>query len=259
MGKLSLAMVAAMSLANGIGKDGGLPWRLKGEMAYFRSVTSYVAEDGRRQGARNAVIMGSKTWASIPAKFRPLAGRLNIVISRTQSSRDLGVDPEWEDVRVFPSVQEALRHLSAPRPEERINRIFVIGGAQLYTDLLNLDSSLATVDKLLVTRILAPRYDCDVFFPEFRTEAQYEADAEHAGKMLLQSSQTSDQSPSDEPPSKLLSQQEWIQASTDSLREYLGDSFPSALAHCSDTVRSEGETWYEYQLWEKREKREKRH
>lgn len=132
----------------------------------------------------------------------------------------------------------------------------MIGGAQLYTDLLNLDSSLATVDKLLVTRILAPRYDCDVFFPEFRTEGQYEADGEHARKILLQSSKTSDKSSSEERPSKLLSQQEWTQASTDSLREYLGDSFPSALAHWSDTVRSEGETWYEYQLWEKREKRD---
>ncbi|SAM82776.1 related to Dihydrofolate reductase [Ustilago bromivora] len=256
MGKLRLAMVAAMSLANGIGKDGGLPWRLKGEMAYFRSVTSHVAEDGRRQGARNAVIMGRKTWASIPAKFRPLGGRMNIVISRTQSSRDLGVDPESEDVRVFPSVEEALTHLSAPGEAQRISRIFVIGGAQLYTDLLNLDSSLATVDKLLVTRILTPRYDCDTFFPEFRTEAQYEAEAEHARKILSQSSEASHKSSSDERPSKLFRQQEWTQASTDSLREYLGDSFPSALADWSDMVRSEGETWYEYQLWEKREKRD---
>lgn len=91
MGKLKLAMVAAMSLTNGIGKDGGLPWRLKGEMAYFRKVTSYIAEDEVREGARNAVIMGRKTWASIPPKFRPLNGRLNVVISRTSSPEDLGM------------------------------------------------------------------------------------------------------------------------------------------------------------------------
>ena len=91
MGKLKLAMVAAMSLTNGIGKDGGLPWRLKGEMAYFRNVTSYVPEEEKSQGARNAVIMGRKTWASIPPKFRPLGGRINIVISRTSSAKDLGV------------------------------------------------------------------------------------------------------------------------------------------------------------------------
>ena len=91
MGKLKLAMVAAMSLTNGIGKDGGLPWRLKGEMAYFRSVTSHVAEDEQREGVRNAIIMGRKTWASIPPKYRPLANRVNIVISRTSSAQDLGM------------------------------------------------------------------------------------------------------------------------------------------------------------------------
>ena len=80
-----------MSLTNGIGKDGGLPWRLKGEMTYFRNVTSYVPDDEQKQGARNAVIMGRKTWESIPPRFRPLGGRINIVISRTQSAQDLGV------------------------------------------------------------------------------------------------------------------------------------------------------------------------
>ncbi len=58
-------------------------------MAYFRKVTSHIAEDEVREGARNAVIMGRKTWASIPPKFRPLNGRLNVVISRTSSPEDL--------------------------------------------------------------------------------------------------------------------------------------------------------------------------
>lgn len=91
MGKLKLATIAAMTLSNGVGKDGGLPWKLKGEMAYFRNVTNYVPEEEKSQGARNAVIMGRKTWVSIPPKFRPLPGRINIVISRTQTAQDLGV------------------------------------------------------------------------------------------------------------------------------------------------------------------------
>ncbi|KAJ1018953.1 hypothetical protein NDA16_004756 [Ustilago loliicola] len=251
MGKLKLAMVAAMSLTNGIGKDGGLPWRLKGEMAYFRSVTSHVPEGEKRQGARNAVIMGRKTWASIPPKFRPLGGRLNIVISRTQSPKDLGVDPESEDVRVFASVEEALTHLATAGAGQSIGRIFVIGGAQLYTDLLNLNASLATVDKLLVTRILAPRYDCDAFFPEFRTEAQYQAEVEHAIRIMSQSNQASGASTSEDGPANLLKQQEWTKASTDLLRQYLGGSCPSSLADSTDMVTSEGETWYQYQMWER--------
>lgn len=161
-------------------------------------------------------------------------------------------DPESEDVRVFASVEEALTHLAAPGAGQSIGRIFVIGGAQLYTVLLNLDSGLATVDKLLVTRVLAPQYDCDAYFPEFRTEAQYKAEVERASKIIAQPSGSSGASASEERPANLLKQEEWSQASTDSLRQYLGDSCPSALAESSDMVTSEGETWYQYQMWERK-------
>lgn len=87
MARTKLAMIAAMSMTNGIGKDGGLPWKLKGEMAYFRNVTSAVPDSD--SGKKNAVIMGRKTWTSIPPKFRPLKGRVNIVISASQSASDL--------------------------------------------------------------------------------------------------------------------------------------------------------------------------
>ena len=70
-------VVAATRDEMGIGLDGALPWRLPKDMAYFKAVTSRVDEPG----ARNAVIMGRKTWESIPAKFRPLPGRLNVVLS----------------------------------------------------------------------------------------------------------------------------------------------------------------------------------
>lgn len=89
MARTKLAMVAAMSLNNGIGREGGLPWKLKGEMSYFRNVTSTVPE--AESGKRNAVIMGRKTWSSIPSKFRPLKGRVNIVISASQSATELGM------------------------------------------------------------------------------------------------------------------------------------------------------------------------
>ncbi|SJX63423.1 related to Dihydrofolate reductase [Sporisorium reilianum f. sp. reilianum] len=245
MGKLKLAMVAAMSLTNGIGKDGGLPWRLKGEMAYFCNVTSQVTEEDQRQGARNAVIMGRKTWASIPAKFRPLADRVNIVISRTSSAKDLGIDPDSSNVQVFSSVEQALTYLAAP--QAKIGRVFVIGGAQLYTDLLKLDSSVARVDKLLVTRILAPRYECDAYFPEFRTQEQYKSEVEHAKRITADEKGEAEQLPD------LLKQQEWTQASADSLRQYLGSACPAALSDSVEMVTSEGQTWYQYQLWERRD------
>lgn len=135
--------------------------------------------------------------------------------------------------------------MQAAKPEANISRVFVIGGAQIWADLLKMDSSVATLDKLLVTRILAPGYECDVFFPEFRTAAQYRADLENANKTVDGQRDEFDQLPD------VLRQQKWTQASSDSLRRYLGSSCPAALADSQDMVTSEGETWYQYQLWEK--------
>jgi dihydrofolate reductase len=96
---IPLTLIVACSPANGIGKAGGLPWRLKREMAYFKKVTmtpGAIASNGSSstsdsQPYKNAVIMGRNTWESIPPKFRPLAGRINLVISRTSDASSLGM------------------------------------------------------------------------------------------------------------------------------------------------------------------------
>ena len=80
----SFSVVVAATSAGGIGMKGKLPWRLPGDMAFFKRVTSSVADIGKR----NAVIMGRRTWASIPAKFRPLPARLNVVLSRSADVRE---------------------------------------------------------------------------------------------------------------------------------------------------------------------------
>ena len=69
-------IIVAATKANGIGANGRLPWRLSKEMKYFAQVTSAAPE-----GKQNVVVMGRNTWESIPPRFRPLAKRLNIVIS----------------------------------------------------------------------------------------------------------------------------------------------------------------------------------
>ncbi len=96
---IPLTLIVACSPTNGIGQSGGLPWRLKREMAYFKQVTlcpdlggpskqqqqqqsnTRSARGSTSTSARNAVLMGRNTWESIPPRFRPLQGRTNVVIS----------------------------------------------------------------------------------------------------------------------------------------------------------------------------------
>ena len=95
--------------ANGvIGKDGVMPWHLPEDLAHFKQLTH-----------GSTVIMGRKTWDSLPPKFRPLPGRSNIVITRQG-------DWQAEGAQRTNSLQAALR-LAGPAPD-----IWIIGGAQIY-------------------------------------------------------------------------------------------------------------------------------
>ncbi|MDB4976480.1 MAG: hypothetical protein JWN48_4821 [Myxococcaceae bacterium] len=111
------ALVVAADQANGIGKDGKLPWRLPSEMAFFKRLTS-AAPVGRR----NAVVMGRKTYESIAPRFRPLTERFNMVLSRDPSYRPQGAF-------VAQSFDQAL---SALGQLETLAQIFCIGGGEIY-------------------------------------------------------------------------------------------------------------------------------
>ncbi|KAI8415400.1 hypothetical protein FOFC_05022 [Fusarium oxysporum] len=104
----------------------------------------------------NAVIMGRKTWDSIPTKFRPLKDRLNIVISRSAPSKLPGKVEPSEPVRVQ-SLELALQYA---RAHSDVGRIFVIGGAQIYDAALRLPEAR----RILLTSIERD-FDCDTFFP----------------------------------------------------------------------------------------------
>ncbi|XP_064478572.1 dihydrofolate reductase-like [Ornithodoros turicata] len=141
--------IAAMCLSRGLGIRGNLPWRLKKEMAYFSRITTTTSAPGKING----VIMGRKTWDSIPPKYRPLADRLNVVVSRTLSKV-----PEGH--HVVQSLPEATSLLQKMAAEGKVDKIFVIGGEQLYK--LAVADPLCT--RLYVTEIDAD-FECDVFFP----------------------------------------------------------------------------------------------
>ena len=78
-------VVAVCKHTRGIGVNGRLPWSLRADMHYFKQLTRSPVDPLKR----NAVIMGRKTWQSIPEKLRPLADRINVVISRNEAAPPL--------------------------------------------------------------------------------------------------------------------------------------------------------------------------
>ena len=142
----AFSIVVAADQANGIGKAGKLPWRLPGEMAYFKRLTTEAPA-----GRRNAVIMGRKTYESILPKYRPLSERFNMVLSRDASYRPQGAF-------VVSSLDEALRELAKL---ETLGQLFCIGGGELYAAAL----LHPRCERVYLTRVHAS-FDCDTKLAE---------------------------------------------------------------------------------------------
>ena len=120
-----LVLIASVARNGSIGQGGQLAWHDAEDLRWFR-----------RQTMGCAVIMGRKTWQSLPARFKPLPGRRNIVVSRTPGWADTGAE-------VAHNLDDAVRLArdgTAPR-------IFIIGGGQLFA------AALPLADELVLTEI----------------------------------------------------------------------------------------------------------
>ena len=115
-------IVAATAGTMGIGVNGALPWKLPGDMKFFRKTTSTVENSNHY----NAVVMGRKTWESIPKKFRPLSGRVNVVLSKDDEAREKYDIPA--EVLVAKSLEQGLNEVNIVRNKTPIETVFVIGG-----------------------------------------------------------------------------------------------------------------------------------
>jgi dihydrofolate reductase len=104
--KTELGLVWAQSTSGVIGRDGDIPWRVPEDLARFKQVTT-----------GHTVIMGRRTWQSLPAAVRPLPGRRNVVISRQ-------ADFEAKGAEVVGSLDAALC--------DNETETWVIGGEQIY-------------------------------------------------------------------------------------------------------------------------------
>ena len=133
---MRISIVAAIARGGVIGRDNGIPWRVPEDARHFRALT-----------IGHPVVMGRRTWDSLPSPYRPLPGRRNVVLSR---------DPDWRAAGAerAGSLDEALGLVDgAPR-------VFVIGGADVYA------AALPIADDLLLTEIDAD-IDGDTVFPPF--------------------------------------------------------------------------------------------
>ena len=131
-----IGLIWAESEGRIIGNHGVMPWHLPEDLAHFKQLT-----------VGNPVVMGRKTWDSLPPRFRPLTGRQNIVITR---------QPDWraDGAEVAHSFPQALQLAESSAPE----RVWVIGGAQVFA------SAIAVADRLEVTEIRT-RVDGDTTAP----------------------------------------------------------------------------------------------
>ncbi len=131
---MKISMIAAMDKNKVIGQNGRLPWRLPADMQRFVALTM-----------GKPVIMGRKTYDSIPAKFKPLTGRTNIIITRNP-------DYEAPGCLVVDSPEAALA--AAGDAEE----VMIGGGSTIY------EAFLLQADRLYLT-IIDETFDGDATFP----------------------------------------------------------------------------------------------
>ena len=146
-------IVVAMDLDRGIGKEGKLPWHLPGDLKHFKEITTTTPDKTKK----NVVIMGRKTWESIPEKFRPLPERINCILSRNNDY------PRLENVLYGESLDQALSKISGPSLNQDISAVFVIGGGQVYEEAIKNEHCR----RIYLTQVLA-KFNCDTFFPDYQ-------------------------------------------------------------------------------------------
>ncbi|MCX8018126.1 MAG: dihydrofolate reductase [Rhodocyclaceae bacterium] len=130
-----IVIIAAVARNGVIGKGNALPWHLPEDLQHFKALTS-----------GHTVIMGRKTWESLPARFRPLPGRTNVVVTRNPAFVAPGAT-------VVASLDEAVKVGAG-------QTAYVIGGAELYAH------ALPRADRLELTEIDA-EFEGDAHFPPF--------------------------------------------------------------------------------------------
>ena len=151
---MELVLVAAVAANSAIGQDGELPWRLGDDIERFSHLRRADMGRFRRLTMGHPVIMGRKTYESIPERFRPLKNRRNVVLSRDPSYAAPGAF-------VYPLFSSAINSLVLDAHEGiDSSLVYVIGGQSVFA------KSLPLASRLEITHVHEKFPDADVYFPE---------------------------------------------------------------------------------------------
>jgi dihydrofolate reductase/thymidylate synthase len=169
---MSFNLVVAFDQKRGIGKCGSIPWTLPEDMKRFRQITSIIPEKSKNDKYyhyMNMVVMGRKTWDSLPDKFKPLPNRINVILSQQSKSEIKGASHEF--VKVINNFDQ-LFSLTFGKVNDRqitIHETFIIGGASLY--------QMALESKHCYTLYITELYrdfECDCVFPLFEIDNHHD-------------------------------------------------------------------------------------
>ena len=144
-------IIAAVAENRVIGKNGDIPWHIPEDLQHFKEKTE-----------GSTVVMGRKTFQSLPDSFTPLPNRENIILTTSDFS------PEDESVELANSLEEAWE-------KAKNEKIYIIGGAGIYKQ------TLEDADKMVLTEI-HKEYEGDTYFPDFLEENWREVNREENGK-----------------------------------------------------------------------------
>ena len=164
----------------GIGKNGKLPWNIPEDMAHFKHITT-----SKEENYFNIVVMGRKTWESIPNSYRPLENRFNIILSNDEKYRveqntnhKCGTINKTNNTGVYFTTWDNFINTDYLQVEDNFNKLYcnnephiinkfnyyIIGGEQIYKQALSTKLNIK-IHATEIYPINKKEIECDTFFP----------------------------------------------------------------------------------------------
>ena len=146
-----ISLILASTFEGGIGYNNKLPWNYKSELKKFKEITTKTENDLKQ----NAVIMGSKTYYSLP--INKLSNRINIVLTRSNfNCNSNNENYEKNNIKVYNKILDAIKYCNN---NDFIENIFIIGGTEIFNYFLD---NINLIDNIYLT-LIKNIYECDKY------------------------------------------------------------------------------------------------